>query len=185
MLGRFRNTFSSFLNPAGKLLYRMGMRPNHVTLSALLLGLLASFLIIEVKFIPAAILLALSGFLDLLDGALARNSNEVTDFGGILDSVADRYVDAAILISLGIAGFNWLVVSVALLGSLMVSYTRARAENVIHRCDVGVAERGERLLIIIAGLTTGFVNTALILVAVLSHLTVLHRLFYAWNQLKK
>ncbi len=185
MLGRLRETISPVLNPVGDIFYRLGIRPNHLTLSALCFGILAALLIARSRFVEGALLLALSGLFDLLDGLLARNSGRVTGFGGILDSVADRYVDAAIFISLGMAGFNWILVAVALLGSLMVSYVRARAEKVIPRCDVGIAERGERLIVIIAGLLTGFINTALILVAILSHLTVLQRLLYAWGELER
>ena len=182
MLGRFKNTLSPLLDPAGRLFYRTGIHPNHVTLAAFFAGLTASLLIAERKFIPGAAILALSGLLDLLDGALARNSGRVTGFGGVLDSVTDRYVDAAVFISLGAAGFNWFLVSAALLGALMVSYTRARAEKVIPRCDVGIAERAERLLVMIIGLVTGFIDTALILTAALSHFTVLQRLVHVRNR---
>ncbi len=185
MLGRLKGSITPFVNPLANALSRIGVRPNHVTATALSLGILSSFFIARSDFIVGAVLLAFSGFLDLLDGALARNTGMVTRFGGILDSVADRYVDAAILIAFGIAGLDWLVVSLALLGSLMVSYTRARAENVIERCDVGIAERGERALIIIAGLVTGYIYEALLLLVVLSHLTVVQRVLHAWSQLKK
>lgn len=183
MLGKLKNSISPLVSPLADALFRIGIRPNHVTALALFLGVIASFFIARSDFIVGAVLLAFSGFLDLLDGALARNTGTVTGFGGVLDSVADRYVDAAVLIAFGIAGFDWLLVSLALLGSLMVSYTRARAENVIERCDVGIAERGERALIIIAGLITGYIYQALLLLIFLSHLTVVQRVFHVWRQL--
>ena len=185
MLGKLKGSISPLVNPLADVLFRIGIRPNHVTALALSFGILASFFIAKSDFIFGAVLLAFSGFLDLLDGALARSTGMVTGFGGIADSVADRYVDAAILIAFGIAGFDWLVVSLALLGSLMVSYTRARAENVIERCDVGIAERGERALIVIAGLITGYIYEALLLLIVLSHLTVVQRVVHAWRQLNR
>ncbi len=184
MLGRMKEKISPFLDPLTETLYGIGIKPDHITFSAFTLGLLASVFIAGSRFEVGAVLLAVSGLLDILDGALARNSGRVTDFGGILDSVADRYVDAAIFIALGIAGINWTLVSIALLGALMVSYTRARAEKAIKRCDVGIAERGERLILIVAGLLTGYIEATLILVAALSHLTVLQRILYARKELE-
>jgi len=106
----------------------------------------------------------------------------VSNFGGFLDSVIDRYVDVIIFISLGIYGVDWLVVSIALSGSLLVSYTRARAEKIIEKCDVGIAERGERLIILFLGIVTGYTYESVLLVAILSHITALHRIVFTFRK---
>jgi len=101
-----------------------------------------------------------------------------------LDSVTDRYVDVILFISLGIYGIDWVVIALAMSGALLVSYTRARAESVIERCDVGVAERSERLLILLAGMVTGYIYEAVLLIAFLSHVTALHRVVYTYLKIK-
>ena len=88
MLGKLKGSIAPLINPLAGTLYRIGIKPNHVTILALFFGILSSFFIAKSEFILGAILLAFSGFLDLLDGALARNTGTVTGFGGILDSVA-------------------------------------------------------------------------------------------------
>jgi phosphatidylglycerophosphate synthase len=140
--------------------------------------------------LPGALLfIVLMGLLDVLDGAVARELDAVTDFGGFFDSVLDRYADGAVLLGMGLylRGYYPLVI-VTLIGFFMVSYTRARAENIMDgKCDVGLAERAERLIIIMAavvlemwgGLETG---TALVyslyILALLSHFTALQRIIY-------
>jgi len=136
--------------------------------------------------IIAGILLLIGGFFDVLDGAVARENNRVTDFGGVLDSVSDRYADSAVFIGimwgggLAIPGYienEWIIGAVALVGSLLVSYTRARAEAAgTGKLNIGLAERAERMLLIIVGAFLGILNWVVLIVALISHLTVLHRM---------
>ncbi len=182
MLSRVKNRTTSLLSPVTKILAKAGVKPNHLTAIGLIFGFSSALLISFGNLIEGAVAILISGLMDMLDGALARNTTKITEFGGFLDSVFDRYVDTAIFISLGIYGVDWLIVALALSGALLVSYTRARAESVISKCDVGVAERGERLIIIVIGLLTGYIWQAVALVAFLSHTTAVHRVVYTHLQ---
>jgi archaetidylinositol phosphate synthase len=141
----------------------------------------------------AIIMLLLSGFCDALDGILARLYQQVTAFGGFLDSLLDRYADAVIYAGIIIGGLcNTLWGLVALTGSLLVSYSRARAEAAGMKMEsVGLAERAERILIlIIASLVALFwqpetaIGIGIILLAILSNVTVAQRALYAYRKLK-
>jgi archaetidylinositol phosphate synthase len=145
----------------------------------------------------AAVLLLLSGFCDALDGVLARLYQKTTTFGGFLDSLLDRYADAAVYVGIIVGGLcDALWGLVALTGSLLVSYSRARAEAAgIKMESIGLAERAERIIILaIASLVAFFwqpetewiiMNASIILLAILSNLTVLQRSIYAYKKLKK
>jgi archaetidylinositol phosphate synthase len=178
MLSRFKPIVAEISYPIARILARVGVKPNHLTLLGLFFGLFAAFYISSGKILQGAFFVFLSSVCDMLDGAVARTQNMTSSFGGFLDSVTDRYVDVLIFVSLGIYGIDWLAVTIALTGALLVSYTRARAECIVERCDVGFAERSERLLIIFAGLITGYIYEAVIVIAVLSHITALHRVVY-------
>jgi|Deesub1362B_J571_1020462.scaffolds.fasta_scaffold00013_90 archaetidylinositol phosphate synthase len=184
MLSSLKPKISEAVHPLAKFLRKIGVTPNHLTIAGVFVGFLSAYFIATHKYIIGGVLLLLSGFFDMMDGALARGEGLSSDFGGFFDSVMDRYVDIIIFISLGISGVNWLYVTLALSGALLVSYTRARAEKIIKRCDVGIAERGERLLIIFLGLMISRVEEAVILVAILSHLTAVHRITYTKRALK-
>jgi archaetidylinositol phosphate synthase len=138
------------------------------------------------------ILLLASGFCDALDGILARNYQQESVFGGFFDSLLDRYADAAVYAGVIIGGLcEPLWGLAALAGSMLVSYSRARAEAAgISMESVGVAERAERLLILsVASVAAIFwlpaLNIGIILLAVLSNFTVLQRGLHVYNSLKK
>ncbi len=185
MLSPLKSVISEILSPLTGLIVKTGIKPNHLTILGLLVGFLSAYLIAIGHILAGGIFILISGFFDILDGALARNQVLVSEFGGFLDSVLDRYVDVAIFIALGIYGINWLYVAIAMSGALLVSYTRARAEKVIEKCDVGIAERGERLVIIFIGIATTHVELAVIIVAVLSHLTALQRIYHTHKILNR
>ena len=141
--------------------------------------------------LPAALVL-LSGFLDAIDGALARTTGKASVFGGFLDSVSDRYSDAVVLSAIVLAGLTapaWGLAAVA--GSLMVSYTRARAEaSGVKMAAVGLAERAERMLLLSAVTFAAYFWLELLgwgvaILAVLSHLTVLQRAAHFYRETKK
>ncbi len=185
MLSKFKGVTPKLLKPITSKLVKLGIKPNHITVLSLISGIFA-FVLISLKYLYlGALFVLLSGFFDMLDGALARSYNLVSDFGAFLDSVVDRYVDVLIFISLGIYGIDWLLITVAMSGALLVSYTRARAENIIEKCDVGIAERGERLIILFAGIVTGFIYESILIVAVLSHITALHRIIYTFRESRR
>ncbi len=184
MLSRFKPAVSVIFQPLTRKIADVGIKPNHLTALSILMGLGASYFILSGNILEGVVFLLISVFLDALDGALARNENLKSDFGGFLDSVMDRYVDAAIIISIGVHADQIFLASLAVVGALMVSYTRARAEQIIERCDVGIAERGERMIILIFGLLFNLNYYSLLLVAVLAHLTAIHRIVFTHSQSK-
>ncbi len=183
MLSLFKGKTTQILKPIAEILARFGIKPNHLTLLGLFFGFISAYEIYVGNYISALSALILSSLMDALDGALARTKGMVSDFGGFLDSVLDRYVDIAVFFALGFR-IEWFIAVFALTGALMVSYTRARAEKVIERCDVGIAERGERLILIMIGLAfPSVLNYIVLLVGILAHATALHRIIYTYKKL--
>ena len=129
-----------------------------------------------------------SGFFDLVDGRVARASNQVTRFGGFFDSVIDRYSDASqffgllVFYSRGDRFFYVVLTAFVMVSAIMVSYTRARAESLIGSCRVGFMERPERLVLVIIGALFNRMAPVLWLIAVLSTITVIHRIRYTWTR---
>ncbi len=173
-----------------KPLTNAGLKPNHVTLLGFLTALLSGLFYYYWRLNPlyiviAGILILLSGLLDAIDGVVARISERATILGGFLDSVADRYSDSVVLGGIILGGLCDLLVGlVALIGSLMVSYVRARSEaSNVKMAGIGLAERAERMIIL--AIFTFFsiykieiLNYGVIILAVLSNLTVIQRIFY-------
>ncbi len=132
-----------------------------------------------------------AGLFDMVDGRVARETNRVTRFGGFFDSVIDRYSDLALFMGLlvyyaSINRFFYIVLTaIVMTGSVMVSYTRARAENAIPKCKVGFLERPERVVLIIIGALFDRMAPVLWVIAVLSNLTVIHRMIYTWQEAKR
>lgn len=180
--------------PAVRLLARTSITPSALTWFGFLLAVGAAALIITGHLFAAGFVVLLAGFFDILDGALARYTNQVTRFGAALDSVLDRVSEAVLLIGIlviyaGEQAFGpTLLVSVALLGSLLVSYVRARAEALDVECEVGFFTRAERVIVLGLGLLLSPIDyaliTALAIVAVFSFITVGQRLHHIWRQTK-
>jgi archaetidylinositol phosphate synthase len=193
MLTRLKERVQAVLTGEAELLHRAGLTPNHVSGLGILLAFLAGYFywvwqVNRLFLVIAPILFLLSGFCDALDGIIARLHGETTVFGGFLDSLLDRYADAVILVALissGLCDVFWG--SAALVGSLLVSYARARAEAAGVKMEtVGLAERAERIVIIAAASFVGFfwleaLNWSIILLTVLTNLTVLQRAFYVYK----
>ena len=175
------------MEPVGNAFARTGLSPNAFTLIGLAVGVVAAILFAYGMPLWAGFVLLLCGFFDLIDGAVARVTGRETAFGGVLDSVVDRYVDflifaGIIYAGLAEAGFlpGWAWGILAITGSLMVSYTRSRAEAAgSGKLDVGIAERAERILILAIGALVGYTQYAVVLIVILTHLTVAQRLFVA------
>jgi CDP-diacylglycerol---glycerol-3-phosphate 3-phosphatidyltransferase len=129
-----------------------------------------------------------AGIFDMVDGRLARATNQVTEFGGFFDSVMDRYSDVALFFGLLVyyaranRFFYVVMVAFVMTSSLMVSYTRARAENMIKQCKVGFMERPERIVLVIIGALWNVMAPVLWVLAVLSTITVIHRIRYTYEQ---
>ncbi|HET7341693.1 MAG TPA: CDP-alcohol phosphatidyltransferase family protein, partial [Methylomirabilota bacterium] len=182
MLGRYRDTVRHWSDPAGRTLFRLRLRPNHLTLIGLLVSLFAAAAFIAGHLRSAGLLLVTAGLCDLLDGSLARASGQVTAFGAFLDSVIDRYSDLVVLLGIVVLlartpnGRGALVAMAGVVGSVMVSYTKARAESIGVDCTVGVMERPERMLCLIAGALFDQLEPALWILAILSNVTALQRI---------
>jgi CDP-diacylglycerol--glycerol-3-phosphate 3-phosphatidyltransferase len=209
---RLRSGAHAMLGPLVRGLVRLGVSADHLTVAGLGLSLLAAWAFYSAHSRLAALFLLLAGLCDILDGQVARLGGGETRFGAFFDSTLDRVAEGAVLI--GVAGYyvsnlldlvfepqkaveqisggllppTWAVMAitamVALLGSVMVSYTRARAEGLGLECKVGWFERPERLtLLIVAGLIQRFwaMSGALLLLAVLSFLTAGQRVVHVWR----
>lgn len=191
MLNKLRKKFVPWLETLAKPFARSGLSPNQLTVVGFLIGVLAAVLfgLGESRWAGLAILIC--GFFDVIDGTVARLSGRVTRFGGFLDSVLDRLSDSVILIGIMFGGLggafgrpSWFWPALALVGSLMVSYTRARAEaSGTGRLAVGIAERAERLIILaIAGLLD-LIAYGVFIVVLLTFATVAHRVLEAYRRL--
>jgi CDP-diacylglycerol--glycerol-3-phosphate 3-phosphatidyltransferase len=195
-LNGFRRTIASYLTPAiVRFLSKTGITPNTLTVFGFLVTLGAAALILTGNQFAAGFVVIAAGFFDMLDGSLARNTNRVTRFGGILDSTLDRLSEAALMVSIlvifgvdgSIAGI-WIT-SIALVSSMMVSYIRSRAESAGIDCEVGIFTRPERIVILAIGLLlSGFDNALLITLGIISFfsiITIIQRLLHAWKLTSK
>jgi CDP-diacylglycerol--glycerol-3-phosphate 3-phosphatidyltransferase len=168
-----------------------GVNPNFLTFIGFGINLLAAYLFAYGYFRWAGLTIILAGVFDMTDGRVARLEGRVTPFGGFYDSVMDRYSDLCLLIGLliyygRINRFLYVsLVAVAMIGSVMVSYSRARAENVIPSCKVGFLERPERVVLIIIGALFDRLAPVIWLIAVLSNVTVIHRIIYTRQEARK
>jgi CDP-diacylglycerol--glycerol-3-phosphate 3-phosphatidyltransferase len=192
-----KNVLTSYLGaPVARLLAKAGLSPNIVTAIGLLIaGASASLLAIGELWAGGLVLLGASVF-DLFDGALARETGRVTRFGALFDSVVDRLSEAVVLFGLLVYFLDRsstagpLLVYLALVGSVAVSYVRARAEGLGIECEVGIMTRPERILILAAGIVVGHwwttgVLIALGIVAALAFVTTAQRVAHSYTALTK
>jgi CDP-diacylglycerol--glycerol-3-phosphate 3-phosphatidyltransferase len=182
--GKIGDTLGRVLDAIVRGFAASGINPNFLTFIGFGINLLAAYLFAYGYFLSAGATIILAGIFDMADGRVARLEGRVTPFGGFYDSVMDRYSDLCLLIGLliyygRINRFLYVsLVAVAMIGSVMVSYSRARAENVIPSCKVGFLERPERVVLIIIGALFDRMAPVLWLIAVLSNVTVIHRILY-------
>ncbi len=142
-------------------------------------------------FLYAGLTIILAGIFDMVDGRVARATGQVTTFGAFFDSVIDRYSDLALFFGLLVyyaranRFFYVVLVAVVMTGSVMVSYTRARAESLIGSCKVGFMERPERIVLVLIGALFNHMAPVLWVIAFLSNVTVIHRILYTWRRTKE
>src|ERR1041384_7076683 len=166
------------------------IHPNVLTFLGLVINIWAAFLFAQGRFRAAAAVVIGAGLFDMIDGRVARATDRVTKFGGFFDSVLDRYSDLFLFMGLlvyyaSINRFFYIVLTaIVMTGSVMVSYTRARAENSIPSCKVGFLERPERVVLVIIGALMDRMAPVLWVIAVLSNLTVVHRMIYTYREAK-
>jgi len=192
-LSEIRKTVAyRFTEPVARLLARTAIPPSAITWLGFLLAVGAAAFIITGHLFAAGWVVLIAGFFDMLDGALARHTDRATRFGAILDSTLDRLSEAVVLLGILVLYTREqlvaqsLLVGVALLGSLLVSYIRARAEAIGLKCQVGLFTRPERVIILALGLLLNQITyvlvAALAIIAVFSFITAGQRLLYVWQQ---
>lgn len=168
---------------------RSGITPNAVTIITLFLNCGVAAIIATGNLLVGGILVLVIGALDSLDGALARTTGRATTFGAFLDSTLDRYSEAILFLGV-IYQFREdtntvLLAYVALVGSLLVSYARARAEGLGLDCEVGLLARPERVVVLGLGLATGLTFYALIILAFFTHVTAVQRIWHVYRTADK
>ena len=183
--------FGAIINRIVRWLALSRIHPNVLTFLGLLINIWAAWLFSQGSFRWAGVVVIGAGLFDMVDGRVARATSQVTRFGGFFDSVLDRYSDLALYIGLlvyyaGINRFFYIVLTaIVMTGSVMISYTRARAENSIPKCKVGFLERPERVVLIILGALGDRMAAVLWVIAVLSNLTVIHRMIYTFQEARR
>lgn len=187
-LGKYIRAIAKY---PGSILAKTKITPDQVTIVGLLANSIVAYFIAlgNLSYLMMGVLIWIAGFFDALDGSVARATGRVTKFGSFFDSVIDRYSDSVIY--LGIAalflrsGNNGYVILaiVAMVGSLAVSYVRAKAESLDLECEIGLMPRTARIVLLGAAFCIGQVFWGLLLISVLSHLTVLQRILYVRRKL--
>ncbi len=187
-----RDRFTGMSQGIGRVFGRLGLSPNQWTLVSIIPALTAAWMLIREEFLLAAGFFILAGFLDMVDGSVARVKGTVTKLGGYLDTVVDRYVEGIVLFGLLFASLPAFIlpahgwVFLTLFGGMMTTYSKAaaREKGVLEGGEMrgGLLERAERLLILFAGLLLGaveplYLTWALALLAMLTNLTAVQRVF--------
>jgi CDP-diacylglycerol---glycerol-3-phosphate 3-phosphatidyltransferase len=167
------------------------VHPNVLTFFGLVINVYGAVLLARGEFMAAGWVIVGAGIFDMVDGRVARETNQVTRFGGFFDSVIDRYSDLALLMGLLVwygrinRPMYVVLTAVAMTASVMISYARARAENTIPTCKVGFLERPERVVLLIIGALFDRMAPVLWLIAVLGNITVIHRMYFTWLESKR
>ncbi len=196
---RARHVVTLLIQP----LARLGVSPNMLTGIGLLLSIVTALVIAQGYLFVGGLLVVFAGMFDMFDGAMARIHNVATAFGAFLDSTLDRYSESIILFGLlcyvlqhpGLQDLLWpapheqiwmiAFIFVSVVGSLMVSYTRARAEGLGIECKSGLLARPERVMILAIGLLSNTGIWALAILAVFSNITALERMISVWRSTRQ
>jgi CDP-diacylglycerol--glycerol-3-phosphate 3-phosphatidyltransferase len=181
--------------PIVSLIARTSLTPNAVTWIGFVVTVIAGALVITGHLLAGGIVVLVAGFFDMLDGALARHTGRVSRFGAILDSTLDRVCEAILLVSLLVVFVRdgktaeSILAGVAIPGSLLVSYVRARMEGLGIECKAGLFTRPERVIVLALGLLLSRFDYALLIalsiIIIFSYYTVIERMVYAWRNLKQ
>jgi len=185
-------------------LARNAVNPNTLTVIGVAINLICGLLFGYGYFFAAGLVLIVANLFDMLDGNVARSTGRVTRFGGFLDSSLDRLSDMVVLLGIIIfyardtefhSTLNVFLTGAAMIGSALISYTSARAESVIPKCDVGFFRRPERVVLLIIGALSTHPNSdslfanrmpaVLWVIAVGSYWTFAHRMFHTWREVQR
>ena len=182
-------------DPLVPLISRLGLTPDIMTTIGLVINLVAAVVIGFGHLVAGAIIFLLAGLFDLLDGALARYMDKTSSFGALFDSTVDRVTEGALFLSFIFITSTavWpydvrlqvVLIFLAMMGSFLTSYIRARAEALNIDCKVGLFTRVERVIILALGLLLSQVFVALAIVVVLSFVTAAQRFVHVWRQARK
>ncbi|MCL0059154.1 CDP-alcohol phosphatidyltransferase family protein [Dehalococcoidia bacterium] len=196
MISKLRPGLGRLLTePIVRLIARTGISPNALTITGFLLNAVVAGVLAGGYLFLGGFLVLFAGWFDMLDGALARISGKSTRFGTLLDSTVDRFSEAVVFLGLLVfylaqgATLEILLIYFTIVGSIMVSYVRARAEGLGLRSEVGLFARPERVILLALGLLPSRISPVALLVvlwilAVGTMITVLHRLIHTWRQMK-
>jgi CDP-diacylglycerol--glycerol-3-phosphate 3-phosphatidyltransferase len=167
------------------------IHPNVLTFIGLVINAVAAVLLAYGWFITAGVVMIAAALFDMVDGRVARETQQVTLFGGFFDSVVDRYSDLVLLMGLLVyyasinRYFYVVLTAVVMTASVMVSYTRARAECSIPKCKVGFMERPERMVLLIIGALFNRMAPVLWVIAVIGNISVVHRMLHTWHEARR
>ena len=181
LLNNLRNSLKPYLQTIGKIFASTGISPNVWTAVGLIFAFISSLVYgisLEFSLILGGILLLISGFFDIVDGQVARYTNRISKSGGFLDSIFDKIAEVAIFFGILLGGYTepYLVI-LAISLSLLVSYTRAKADTLgIKLQGIGIGERAERLLVIAIVGMLGFMEAAVIIVIIIAAITLVQRI---------
>ncbi len=201
-----RPRFMRYLEPIAGIFARIGITPNQVSLLSLVFGVLAAYFYFRQQFVVGSVLLFISAVLDLIDGGIARETGNQTKFGAVFDWIIDKYVDALVLLGVGLSGVailsqfvsvpqyaDFAVAAAAIIGSLMNTFIKpvvyaeigfqSRVEGKIEDPleGIGFFGRPETLLVLIVGGIIGYIWVAVLLVAVCTNLSAIQRLVYLYR----
>lgn len=195
----FINGFMTIVSPIGNMLESVNVHPHVVTIAGLIFSVVSGLLFWKGYFVLAGISLIVSGACDVLDGRLARSTHRMTPFGAIFDSTVDRYSEVAVFMGI-MAFFDNIIISgliiLAVTGSLLTSYTRARAEGLGIECKMGLMQRPERITFLATAAILGapfdsvfetryfLIKLALVGIAVLANMTTIQRVLHVRKNLK-
>jgi phosphatidylglycerophosphate synthase len=175
----------AFDKPLEGVARKIPLHPNFLSILGFSITLLACYYL-SFDLLTGGILILCGAFFDILDGVVARTRNKITRFGAFLDSVLDRYSDAFILLAIaynlaGVSDRTGVILSMGtLIGSFLISYSRARAEGIGEECKHGIMERPERVILISLGAISGHIIPVLWVLVVLTNFTALQRIYYVW-----
>jgi archaetidylinositol phosphate synthase len=203
-----RPRFIRYLEPVADVFIRFRITPNQISMLALIAGIACAYLFFQRQFLWGSILLILSAIFDLVDGSVARKTNAHSNFGAVFDWIVDKYVDALVLLGVGLSGISiisqyiavppiadFAIAALAIIGSLMNTFIKpvvyaeiGYRDKVEGKIDdplegVGFFGRPETFLVLILGGFTGFIWASLIIIAVCTNLSAIQRIMYLYRTL--
>jgi CDP-diacylglycerol--glycerol-3-phosphate 3-phosphatidyltransferase len=179
-----RPLLANLLGRIAHALHKLGITPNALTYTGFLLTAITALFLANGLFRWGGLLLLIAAVFDMLDGAVARFTKQMSTFGAFLDSTLDRYSESVTLLAMAFfysqqlsTRTELILIVVILVGSFMVSYTKARAEALQIDCKAGILQRPERIVLLIVGLFTGWLQPVLWIMAILTNFTACQRIY--------